>query len=38
MAAVSLKVLQDGDAYSGLLQVALRLHGWSPEGGFSVFK
>lgn len=28
VAAVSLKVLQDGDAYSALLQVALRLHGW----------
>ncbi|XP_056869184.1 condensin-2 complex subunit G2 isoform X1 [Takifugu flavidus] len=26
VAAVSLKVLQDGDAYSALLQVALRLH------------
>lgn len=37
MAAVSLKVLQDGDAYSALLQVARRLHGWSPKGGFSVF-
>lgn len=37
VASVSLKVLQDGDAYSALLQVALRLHGRSPGGGFSVF-
>lgn len=27
VAAVSVKVLQDGDSYSSLLQVALRLHG-----------
>lgn len=37
VASVSLKVLQDGDAYSALLQVALRLHGRSPDDGFSVF-
>lgn len=27
VAAVSVKVLQDGDAYSALLKLALRLHG-----------
>lgn len=30
VAAVSLKVLQDGDTYSALLQIAHRLHGWCP--------
>lgn len=31
VAAVSVKVLQDGDTYSTLLQIAHKLHGqWSP--------
>lgn len=31
VATLSLKVLQDGDTYSALLQIAHRLHGWSPR-------
>lgn len=42
VAALSLKVLQDGDAYSGLLQAALMLHGWCPcrwmRGVYTVFE
>lgn len=30
VAAVSLKVLEDGDTYSALLEVAHRLHGQCP--------
>lgn len=35
VAAVSLKVLQDGDTYSALLQIAHRLHGRCPCTRFS---
>lgn len=30
VASVSVKVLEDGDTYSSLLQIAHRLHGWCP--------
>lgn len=30
VASVSVKVLEDGDTYSSLLQIAHGLHGWCP--------